>query len=191
MRYRILYWSKTRNASLLNCKEKIIIPPSGYMTVYHMTVTCKASHWLAYLPPLIFVLLRLLIATKMVSAFADGYNFHIWKRSCLQFWGDFEMNDKCQTDGEGRHKTITMWIIRSPEIFMVVKIRYFSATYLEALSTSISSSHQWKKKSPPPKKHWWMTSQTVNQCVNLKSKLQLKCFIVLESVIYSSVSTTV
>ena len=34
-------------------------------------------------------------------------------------------------------------------------------------------------------------TQTVNKCVNLKSKLQLKCFIVLKSVIYLSVSTTV
>ena len=39
-----------------------------YHTCYN---TCKASHWLASLPSLIFVLLRLLIATKMVSAFAD------------------------------------------------------------------------------------------------------------------------
>ena len=32
---------------------------------------------------------------------------------------------------------------------------------------------------------------TVNKCVKLKSKLQLKCFIFLKSVIYLSVSTTV
>ena len=34
-------------------------------------------------------------------------------------------------------------------------------------------------------------TQTVNKCVKLKSKLQLKCFIVLKSVIYLSVSITV
>ena len=34
-------------------------------------------------------------------------------------------------------------------------------------------------------------TQTVNKCVKLKSKLQLKGFIVLKSVIYLSVSTTV
>ena len=34
-------------------------------------------------------------------------------------------------------------------------------------------------------------TQTVNKCVKLKSKLQLKCFKVLKSVIYLSVSTTV
>ena len=42
-----------------------------------------------------------------------------------------------------------------------------------------------KKKNHPSKKALVddMT-QTVNKCVKLKSKLQLKCFIVLKSVIY-------
>ena len=34
-------------------------------------------------------------------------------------------------------------------------------------------------------------TQTVNKCVKLKSKLQWKCLMVLKSVIYLSVSTTV
>ena len=34
-------------------------------------------------------------------------------------------------------------------------------------------------------------TQTVNKYIKLKSKLQLKCFIVLKSVIYLSVSATV
>ena len=34
-------------------------------------------------------------------------------------------------------------------------------------------------------------TRIVNKCVKLTSKLQLKCFIVLKSVIYLSVSTTV
>ena len=34
-------------------------------------------------------------------------------------------------------------------------------------------------------------AQIFNKCVKLKSKLQLKCFIVLKSVIYLSVSVTV
>ena len=97
--------------------------------------------------------------TPLIDSNQDGvrvrrYNFYFWNGSCLQFWDDFEMNDKCQTDGGRRHKTITMWITRPPEIFMVVKIRCFPATYLEALeiSTSKSSNRQWKKKkSPPPK----------------------------------------
>ena len=103
------------------------------------------------------------------------------------------MNDKCQTDGGERHKTITMWITRLdlPEIFMVVKIRCFPATYLEALSTSISSNRQWKKHFTAFKKA--LEDDRLRQskkCVKLKSKLQLKCFIVFKSVIYLSVSTT-
>ena len=34
-------------------------------------------------------------------------------------------------------------------------------------------------------------TRTVNKCVKLKSKLQLKCFMFLKSVIYLGVSTTV
>ena len=65
--------------------------------------TCKASHWLAYLPSLIFVLLRLLIATKMVSAFADT-TFTIETDTAF----NFEINDKCQTDGRGRQHNHNM-----------------------------------------------------------------------------------
>ena len=75
----------------------------------------------------------------MVSAFTDTtYTFE--KDPAL----NFEMNDKYQTDGRGRHNTITMWIIQLPEIFIVVKIWCFLATYLEAHSTSMSSNSQWK-----------------------------------------------
>ena len=103
---------------------------------------CMASHWLALLPSLIFVLLSLSIATKMVSAVAEttftfgtdpAFNFEMILR--------WTINVRLM---EGRHKTITMLITRLPENFMVVKIWCFPATYLEALSTSISSSRQWK-----------------------------------------------
>ena len=73
--------------------------------------------------------------TPLIDSSQDGvrvrrYNFHFWNRSCLQFWDDLEMNDKCQTDGRGRHNAITMWITQLPEIVKVVKIRSFPPTYL-------------------------------------------------------------
>ena len=111
----------------------------------------------------------------MVSAFADTiFTFGIDPAF------NFEMILRWTTnvrpmDGGG-HKTITMWITRLPEIFMMVKIRCFPSTYLEALSTSISSNRQWKKHFTSFKKTLedFMT-QTVNKWVKLKSKLQLKC----------------
>ena len=90
------------------------------------------------------------------------------------------MNDKCQTNGRGRHNTITMWITQLPEIFMVVKIRCFPAIYFEALSTSMSSNSQWKKIISFKKALEDNMTRTVNKCVKLKFKLQLKCFTVLE-----------
>ena len=49
-----------------------------------------------------------------------------------------------------------------------------------------------KKKSPPPEKALEDNmTPTVNKCAKLKSKLQLKCFMLLKSVIYLGVSTTV
>ena len=89
------------------------------------------------------------------------------------------MNEKFQTDGRGRHNTITMWITPRPGLFMVVKIRCFPATYLEALLTSMSSNSQWKKKKKIisfKKALEDNMTPTVNKCVKLKSKLQLKCF---------------
>ena len=59
---------------------------------------------------------------------------------------------------------------------MVVKIRCFPATYLEALeiSTSISSNRQWKKKIHLLQKTLEDDmAQIVNKFVKLKSKLQL------------------
>ena len=67
----------------------------------------------------------------------------------------------------------------------------FSGNIFGALSTSMSSNRQWKKKSPPKNALEDDMTQTVNKCVKSKSKLQLNCFIVLKSVIYLSVSTTV
>ena len=120
----------------------------------------------------------------MVSAFANT-TFTFETDPAL----NFELNDKCQTDGRGRHNTITMWITQLPEIFMVVKILCFPAAYLEALSTSMSSNSQWKNNSPPPKKHWRITRLRQSKNVsNQKSKLQLKCFMFLKSVIYLGVS---
>ena len=74
---------------------------------------------------------------------------------------------------------------------MVVKLRCFPATYLEALSTLISSNRHWKKKIHLLQKTLEddMT-ETVNKCVKLESKLQLKCFIVLKSIVYLSVTAT-
>ena len=37
-----------------------------------------------------------LIDSKQEGVRVRRYNFHIWNRSRLQFWDDFEMNDKCQ-----------------------------------------------------------------------------------------------
>ena len=52
-----------------------------------------ASHWLAQLASLLFVLIRLLIATKMASDFGDAnFTFKINSALC------FEMNDKVQID---------------------------------------------------------------------------------------------
>ena len=53
--------------------------------------TCAASHWLDQLASLLFVLIRLLIATKMASDFAtQPFTFKI----DLAF--NFEMKDKVQ-----------------------------------------------------------------------------------------------
>ena len=55
--------------------------------------TCTASHWLAQLASLLFVLILLLIATKMASDFGDA-TFIIENDSAF----NFEMDDKVQID---------------------------------------------------------------------------------------------
>ena len=137
--------------------------------------TCKASHWLAQLPSIILALLCLLIGTKMMSAFAYT-NFTFETDHAF----NFETNDKVQINGNVRHNTTTTWIIRLPEMFMVVWIRYFPATYLESLLTSMLSSSQWKIFTSSKKALEDSMTLTVNKCVKLKSKLQLKCFIFLK-----------
>ena len=101
------------------------------------------------------------------------------------------MNDKCQTDGRERHNLITLRIAQLAEILMMVKIWCFPATYLEALSTSMSSNSQWKKITSSKKALEDNMTPTVNKYVKLKFKLQLKCFMFLKAVIYLGVSTTV
>ena len=84
--------------------------------------------------------------TALIDSDQDGvsvrqYNFHFCDRSCHQFWDDFEMNDKCQTDGMGRHNSHNMNNTKTRNIHGGQN----SATYLEALSTSMSPNSQWKK----------------------------------------------
>ena len=124
---------------------------------------CKASH-LVSLITLIDIRITPLIDSNQDGVRIRRYNFHTGNRSCLQFWDDFEMNDKCQTDGRGRHKTITMWKTWLPEIIMASTIRCFPATYLETLSTLISSNRQWKKFRLLQKRNWRMTwlRQSIN-----------------------------
>ena len=116
----------------------------------HITTRVITPARLVSLITLINIRIIPLIDSNKDGVRVRQHNFHFWNSSCLQFWDYFVMNDKCQTDGRVRHITITMWILRLPEIFMVVKIRCFPATYLEALSTSMLSNIQWKK-IPPPK----------------------------------------
>ena len=74
---------------------------------------------------------------------------------------------------------------------MVVKIRCFPATYLEALSTQISSNSYWKKNKQK-KKQTNKTKQKKNKQKNKQTKKkQLKYLTFLNSVIYLNVSTTV
>ena len=62
--------------------------------------TCAASHWLDQLASLLFVLIRLLIATKMASDFATPpFTFKI----DLAF--NFEMKDKVQIDARKNGKS--------------------------------------------------------------------------------------
>ena len=62
--------------------------------------TCAASHWLAQLASLLFVLIRLLIATKMASVFVDAT--FIFK---IDPAFNFEMNDKIQIDARENGKS--------------------------------------------------------------------------------------
>ena len=92
------------------------------------------------------------------------------------------MNDKCQTDGRGRHNTITLWITRLPEIFALLKIRCFPTTYLEALLISMSSKSQWNKKVTSSKKALEDNmTPTVNICVKIKIQTTVTMFYVLIS----------
>ena len=62
--------------------------------------TCMASYWLAQLAKLLFVLIRLLIATKMASNFGDAtFTFKIYPVF------NFEINDKEQTDAREKGKS--------------------------------------------------------------------------------------
>ena len=134
---------------------------------------CKASH-LVSLITLIDICITPLIDSNQDGVRIRQYNFHTGNRSCLQFWDDFEMNDKCQTDGGEDTKQLQCEKTWLPEIIMASTIRCFPATYLETLSTSISSKRQWKKFRLLQKKKLedYMT-QTINKCVKLKFKLQL------------------
>ena len=62
--------------------------------------TCAVSHWLAQLASLLFVLIRLLIATKMASDFGDAtFTFKIDSAF------NFEMNDNVQIDARENGKS--------------------------------------------------------------------------------------
>ena len=63
--------------------------------------TCTASHWLDQLAALLFILIRLLIATKMASDFGDAtVHFEI----DLVF--NFEMNVRVQIDARENGKSL-------------------------------------------------------------------------------------
>ena len=125
----------------------------------------------------------------MVSAFADttftfgtdpAFNFEM----ILRWTG---INARPMEDEDTKHHNVNNTATRN---IHGDKIRCFPATYLEALSTSISSFEPSMKKniSPPPKTLEDDMTQTVNKCVKLKFKTTVKMFCSFK--IYLSVSTT-
>ena len=71
------YFKNTKNTDnlLYHMTGMLFSEITNYDHTYNNT--CAASHWLAQLASLLFVLMRLLIATKMASDFGDANRAYV------------------------------------------------------------------------------------------------------------------